>query len=76
MRIQGLPVASATAHTQFLKSLTLSRQMKRTSKLLCYDIAVLRVLLYYAERLKQTFVAGTTKEPKPHFPPCGRFCKL
>jgi hypothetical protein len=61
---------------QFLKSLTLSRQMKRTSKLLCYDIAVLRMPLFKAGKIKPTFVAGTTKEPKPHSPPCGRFCKL
>jgi len=75
MEISGIASGASHYHAQFLKSLSLSRQVKRTSKLLCYDGSVL-LLLPLAPPAGPTFAAGTTKEPKQQFLPSGRFCKL
>jgi hypothetical protein len=75
MENSGIASGTRHHHTQGLKSLTLSRQMKRTSKLLCYDTS--EPALSGARRhCFPTFAAGTTKEPKQQFLPSGRFCKL
>jgi len=75
MEISGFASGASHYHTQFLKSLSLSRQVKRTSKLLCYDTAVF-LLFPMRAGIIPTFAAGTTKEPKQQFLPSGRFCKL
>jgi hypothetical protein len=53
--------------------------MIKTAVLLCYDISeagAADAAFVACRNLTQTFVSGTTKEPKPHPLPFGRFRKL